>query len=104
MQECGFALKQNHHANTPWQMIHFSRCLDEPMKKVYIPRDSAKCLICSSREFALCMIVDEHPHIRELGLRRILKAKTRKSQSSSSAIQSADSELQLGLHRLVELE
>ena len=49
------------------------------------------------------MIVDERPHIRELGIRRILKTKHEKAKASVQSLRVRILQLN-GLQGLVELE
>ena len=65
-----------------WQMIQFSRYLTDPLKKVIDPVIQRNAYFAHPENLLLCMIADERTHMRELGLRRILKAKQDKAKSS----------------------
>jgi len=65
-----------------WEMIHYSRYLDDSLKKVIDPVIQRNAYFAHPDNLLLCMIADDRPHIRELGLRRILKAKNSETDAS----------------------
>jgi hypothetical protein len=65
-----------------WEMIHYSRYLDESMKQVIHPVIQRNAYFAHPENLLLCMLVDHRTHVRELGLRRILKAKEHNERSS----------------------
>lgn len=58
--------------------IHFTRYLSDPLKKVLDPVIQRHAYFAHPENLLLCMIA----HVRELGLRRILKAKNETAKSS----------------------
>ncbi len=65
-----------------WEMIHCSRYLDESLKQVIDPVIQRNAYFAHPENLLLCMLVDERTYVRELGLRRILKAKKQEVKSS----------------------
>ena len=65
-----------------WQMIQFSRYLTDPLKQVIDPVIQRNAYFAHPENLLLCIIADERTHMRELGLKRILKAKQDKAKSS----------------------
>lgn len=69
-----------------YQMVKKSRYLDAELKKVVDPVLQRNAFFAHPENMLLAMITDERPHIRELGLRRILKARTLKSRDKGGSI------------------
>ena len=65
-----------------WEMIHFSRYLNESLKKIIDPVIQRNAYFSDPDNLLLCMISDDRPHIRELGPRRILIAKHEQTSTS----------------------
>ena len=59
-----------------WQTIHLSRYLPDDLRKVVNAVLHRNGYFAHPENLLLAMITDERKHIRELGLRRILKART----------------------------
>jgi hypothetical protein len=69
-----------------WQTIHLSRYLPNELRKVVDVVLQRNGFFCHPENLLLAMITDEQKHIRELGLRRILKARSQCIAGSSVRI------------------
>lgn len=69
-----------------WQMIHLSRYLPHELKQVVDPVIHCNGYFGHPENVLVSMITDEQRHIRELGLRRILKARATKHGSNTNLI------------------
>jgi len=61
-----------------WEMIHWSKYLVGSTKKIIYPVIERNAYFAHSENLLLCMLVDERTHVRELALRRVLKAQREK--------------------------
>jgi hypothetical protein len=59
-----------------WQTIHLSRYLPDKLKQIVDPVLQRNGFFGHPENLLLAMITDERKHVRELGLRRILKARS----------------------------
>ena len=67
-------------ARNVYKTVQSSRYLSDTMKQIIDPVISRNAFFCHPENLLLAMITDDRKHIRELGLRRILKARqTRRS-------------------------
>lgn len=64
-----------------WQTIKLSRYLSDDLKKVIDPVISRNAYFAHPENLILAMLTDERQHVRELGLRRILKAREIKTKA-----------------------
>jgi len=58
-----------------WLTVHLSRSLPPEVRSVIDPVIQRNAYFCHPENLLLAMIADEREHVRQLGLRRILKAK-----------------------------
>lgn len=65
-----------HGSRHLWRLIHFSRYLPRELLKVIDPVIQRNGYFASPENLLLGLLIDERKHIRELSLRRILKART----------------------------
>lgn len=65
-----------------WKMISFSRFLDEKARMVIDPVIRRNAWFSHPENLLLSFITDVHPNIRQLGWRRILKARTNSTMKS----------------------
>ena len=56
-----------------WETINFSRYLDDSLRQIIDPVIQRNAFFAHPENMLLCMLVDDGRHVRELGLRRILK-------------------------------
>ncbi|KAK5649767.1 hypothetical protein RI129_000796 [Pyrocoelia pectoralis] len=69
-----------------WKTVQLTRYLDESLKKVIDPVISRNSYFIHPENLLLSMLADSRTHIRELALRRILKAKLREADVDSDVI------------------
>ena len=62
-----------------WRAIHLSRYLPAELKSVIDPVLKRNGFFAHPENILLTMITDERKHVRELGLRRILKARSQRT-------------------------
>ncbi|CAH0558648.1 unnamed protein product [Brassicogethes aeneus] len=59
-----------------FKVVQTTRYLPDDIKKIIDPVIQRSAFFCHPENMLLAMIVDEREHIRELGYRRVLRAKT----------------------------
>ena len=63
-----------------WMLMKRSRYLPEDLKAVVYPVIQHNGIFGHTENIILAMLTDERPHIRELGLRRIMRARASKTR------------------------
>jgi len=81
MLQCGLLLREILHAKMAqsmhlWQTIVKSRYLSDELKAIIDPVINRNGYFGHPENILLCMIADERKYVRELGMRRILRARS----------------------------
>lgn len=85
-----FIIKKNNlfsdGAQNLWKLIKYSRFMDKEYLKFIDPVIQRNAYFAHTENILLTMVTDPREHIRELGLRRILKARKMSSQGSQQNV------------------
>jgi hypothetical protein len=83
-----FAIKKHHTVKDGpkhvLKVVQTTRHLPDDIKKIIDPVIERNGFICHPENLLLTMILDEQEHIRELGYRRIIKARNQKQETGES--------------------
>lgn len=71
-------------ARHTWMSINLTRYLSKDLKKIVEPVIQRNAYFAHPENILLSMVTDDRRHVRELGLRRILKSRANPSQSKNA--------------------